>query len=153
MLCVLYCFALFLDQIFCIEQVWHNPLSSLNLPAQCGIAGTVAGLCPPWEKQHRSILRRQQRRLRASTGPQNCKSVPLKILPVLAGLKTLLVGSWHPALSLHVSLSRWKVENRGWTFLPSVPPCYLLAFLSWCVDVTLAVMFLMCCTRSRVDGT
>lgn len=54
---------------------------------------------------------------------------------------------------LHVSLSRWKVENRGWTFLPSVPPCYLLAFLSWCVDVALAVMFLMCCTRSWVDGT
>lgn len=54
---------------------------------------------------------------------------------------------------LHVSLSRWEVENRGWTFLPSVPPCYLLVFLSWCVDVTLAVMFSMCCTRSWIGGT
>lgn len=49
-------------------------------------------------------------------------------IPSSCRIENITGGQLTPS-PLHVSLSRWKVENQGWTFLPSGPPCHLLAFL------------------------
>lgn len=152
MLCVLYCFALFLDQFFLyrtsmtLSPKSFEPACPMWHCRNCGWLVSSMGEAAQEHPQEAAKEAQGQHR------PTELQISSTENITSSCRIENITGGQLTPS-PLHVSLSRWKVENRGWTFLPSVPPCYLLAFLSWCMDVTLAVMFLMCCTRSRVDGT
>lgn len=130
MLCDLYCFAWFLDQAYCIEEVWNNPLNSLNLPAQkpmghcrnCGWCVSSMGAAAQEHPQEAAQAAQGQHR------PTELQISSTENITSSFRIENISGGQLTPS-PLHVSLSRWKVESEGWTFLPSGPPCYLLAFL------------------------